>query len=285
MIQIRNLSKTIKRKKILTDINADLKGITGIIGPNGAGKTTLMKIIATVLNGDKNTEILYSHQNNTNVNIGYLPQQFNIYSELTVIDVLTLLAQLKKVFDEIYINYLLESLNLMDYKHQKMKELSGGTIQRVGIAQALLTKPDYLIIDEPTTALDIKETINLRNTLLNISKQDIEIVISSHIPEDITSICNHLIVIDQGKKIFEGTIDELANYPSYLTYEGIINKSQIPFINQVGIILNVEQLPKEKIRVKLITNQYIDNPVFEIVDKPDFISGYIALLEGRKING
>ena len=192
MIQIRNLSKTVKKKKVLDSINADIKGITGIIGPNGAGKTTLMKIIAAVIDGDKNTEINYNNQRNEDYSIGYLPQQFDIYPDLTVINVLTLLARLKNQYDMEYLEELLSNLNLIEYKNQKMKTLSGGTLRRVGVAQALLTKPDFLIIDEPTAGLDILECIKLRTSLLNISKKNIQIVISSHIPEDITSICNHL---------------------------------------------------------------------------------------------
>lgn len=280
MIQIRNLTKTVKKKKILNNINADLKGITGIIGPNGAGKTTLMKIIAAVINGDKNTEITYNDQKSEDVKIGYLPQQFDIYPDLTVIDVLTLLAQLKSEYDIEYIEELIIQLNLVEYKNKKMKELSGGTVQRVGIAQALLEKPDYLIIDEPTTGLDIMECIKLRNSLLNISKKNIQVIISSHIPEDITSICDYLLVINKGEKIFEGKIDELAKYSDGLTYETILDRSEISSLNKIGIILNIEQLSsQDKLKIKFLIEHPILNLDFYQVDS-DFLSGYISLLKG-----
>ena len=279
MIQIRNLSKTVKKKKILNNINADLKGITGIIGPNGAGKTTLMKIIASVIDGDKNTEINYNNQRNEDYSIGYLPQQFNIYPDLTVINVLTLLSRLKNQYNMEYLEELISYLNLKEYKNQKMKALSGGTLRRVGIAQALLTKPDVLIIDEPTAGLDIFECIKLRSSLLNISKKNIQIVISSHIPEDITSICNHLIVINQGTKIFEGKIKDLANYSTGLTYEVIIDKSRISLLYEEGTVLNVEQLSEERVKVRILTEQPIIDPNFHQINS-DFLSGYIALLKG-----
>lgn len=279
MIQIRNLTKTIKKRKILNDLNIDIKGITGIIGPNGAGKTTLMKIIATVINGDKNTRITYNDQHSSEVKIGYLPQYFDIYPDLTVMNVLTLLAQLKNQFNTEYIEELLVQLNLTEYKHIQMKKLSGGTLRRVGIAQALLNKPDFLIIDEPTAGLDIMECIKLRNSLLNISKKNIEIIISSHIPEDITGICDYLIVIDKGEKKFEGDIEALIAHSSDLVYETIVDKSDITLINDEGIILNIEQLSMEKVRVRILSEYLIVDPAYKKVHS-DFISGYITLLKG-----
>lgn len=279
MIQIRNLNKTIKRKKVLNNIDIDIKGITGIIGPNGAGKTTLMKIIAKVIEGEKNTSINYNSQHSSEVKIGYLPQHFDIYPNLTVMNVLTLLSQLKNQFNIEYIEELLTLLNLNEFRNIKMKKLSGGTLRRVGIAQALLNKPDYLIIDEPTVGLDILECINLRNSLLNISKKNINIIISSHIPEDITSICDYLVVINKGEKKFEGNIDALIAHSSDLVYETIVDKTNIKAVDNVGIILNVEHLSNERAKIRILSKYPIIDPAYKKVT-PDFISGYITLLKG-----
>ncbi|MER2006393.1 MAG: ATP-binding cassette domain-containing protein [Psychrobacillus sp.] len=279
MIQIRNLNKTIKRKKVLNNIDIDIKGITGIIGPNGAGKTTLMKIIAKVIEGEKNTSINYNSQHSSEVKIGYLPQHFDIYPNLTVMNVLILLSQLKNQFNIEYIEELLTLLNLNEFRNIKMKKLSGGTLRRVGIAQALLNKPDYLIIDEPTVGLDILECINLRNSLLNISKKNINIIISSHIPEDITSICDYLVVINKGEKKFEGNIDALIAHSSDLVYETIVDKTNIKAVDNVGIILNVEHLSNERAKIRILSKYPIIDPAYKKVT-PDFISGYITLLKG-----
>ncbi|MCL6586808.1 ABC transporter ATP-binding protein [Anoxybacillus flavithermus] len=278
MIKINNLSKTIKRKKILDNISAELKGITGIIGPNGAGKTTLMKIIAGVIKADDDSTITYNGKGKDQVKIGFLPQNFNIYPNLTVFDVLKLLAALKDAFDEEYLNDLLNQLNLSDYKNHKMKSLSGGTLQRVGIAQALLNKPNYLVIDEPTTGLDILECIRLRNSLLNISK-DVGIIISSHIPEDITSICDHLLIIDKGRKVFEGSVKEMIENSAAVTYEGVIEKSRVSDINTFGTILTYEKYDEDKVKVKFVTQEPFFNPNFNKI-QPDFLSGYVSLLKG-----
>lgn len=277
MIKIEKLTKTIRKKIVLDDINAQLKGITGIIGPNGAGKTTLMKIIAAVSHGDKGTRISYEGKNEGEAKIGYSPQNFNLYPSLTVSNVLQLLSSLNSSYDEEYIKELLAHLNLEDYKEEKMKNLSGGTLQRVGIAQALLNKPNYLIIDEPTTGLDIVECIRLRDSLLRISK-NVEIIISSHIPEDITFICNHLLVIDKGKKVYEGNLESLINDSEYITYEGIVKKSKLSETNKLGHIVKYEKYDDNNLRVRFITKQFLSSDDFcEVV--PDFLSGYVGLLK------
>lgn len=277
MIKISNLSKTIRRKVILDNINAELSGITGIIGPNGAGKTTLMEIIASVQKADSKSIITYNN-NNRKVKIGYLPQNFNIYPNLTVIQVIELIASLKKSYHKVYIEQLIDQMNLELYRDVKLKKLSGGTLQRVGIVQALLNKPDYLIIDEPTTGLDIIEAIKLRESLLSL-KDEVEIIISSHIPEDIASICDNLLVIKEGKKIYDGDINQLISKTSNTTYEGIINRSELNSANSMGRLVRVEPLDSNQVKVRLVTNNPLNNNCFNRVEA-DFLSGYINLLEG-----
>ncbi|WP_150283494.1 ABC transporter ATP-binding protein [Rummeliibacillus sp. TYF-LIM-RU47] len=277
MIKISNLSKTIRRKVILDNINAELSGITGIIGPNGAGKTTLMEIIASVQKADSKSIITYNN-NNRKVKIGYLPQNFNIYPNLTVIQVIELIASLKKSYHKVYIEQLIDQMNLELYRDVKLKKLSGGTLQRVGIVQALLNKPDYLIIDEPTTGLDIIEAIKLRESLLSL-KDEVEIIISSHIPEDIASICDNLLVIKEGKKIYDGDINQLISKTSNTTYEGIINRSELNSANSMGRLVRVEPLDSNQVKVRLVTNNPLNNNCFNKVEA-DFLSGYINLLEG-----
>ncbi|MCM3315283.1 ATP-binding cassette domain-containing protein [Rummeliibacillus stabekisii] len=277
MIKISNLSKTIRRKVILDNINAELSGITGIIGPNGAGKTTLMEIIASVQKADSKSIITYNN-NNRKVKIGYLPQNFNIYPNLTVIQVIELIASLKKSYHKVYIEQLIDQMNLELYRDVKLKKLSGGTLQRVGIVQALLNKPDYLIIDEPTTGLDIIEAIKLRESLLSL-KDEVEIIISSHIPEDIASICDNLLVIKEGKKIYDGDINQLISKTSNTTYEGIINRSELNSANSMGRLVRVEPLDSNQVKVRLVTNNPFNNNCFNSVEA-DFLSGYINLLEG-----
>jgi len=277
MIHLTNLNKTVKGKKIIDNFTANLKGITGIIGPNGAGKSTLMKIIASIESPDKGSCIKIEPQNNDFVKIGYLPQDFSIYPNLTVQEVLILLANLKNNHNLEQIDYLLKLLNLTDYQKVKMKNLSGGLKRRVGIAQALLDNPNYLIIDEPTAGLDMLECINLRNILLNIGKK-IDIIISSHIPEDIEYICNHVVVINKGKKSFEGSLSEMIELTRNMTYEAVIDISDINTLKNLGDIVKIEKLSSKLAKLVLITTKPISNNNFKRIS-PSFSGSYVSLLK------
>lgn len=283
MITIKNLSKTIRGNKILDNLNLQLKGITGIIGPNGAGKSTLMRIIASVEKGDKGSEIIFDKTNNEQIRIGYLPQNFSIYPNLTVYEVLKLLATLKGNFDSAHIEHLIELLNLDNYKNKKMKELSGGTHRRVGIAQALLNKPNYLIIDEPTAGLDIIECIKLRNILLTISEKVEDIIISSHLPEDIEYICNHIVVIEKGQKRFEGSLSEMIQRSENLSYEATIELNDLQKLNTIGEIVKIDKISNRLVKVKFITRKPIaDHQLYKPV-QPGFLGSYVSLLKGEVV--
>ncbi|MGV2623271.1 UNVERIFIED_CONTAM: ATP-binding cassette domain-containing protein [Halobacillus marinus] len=276
LITIRNLSKTVGKKAILKDIQAGLKGVTGIIGPNGAGKTSLLNILAGVTSHDKGAEIDFHAGRDMEGRIGFLPQNFNAYPNLTVLEVLRLLASIKGVDDDSYIMELVEVMNLYGYRNQKMKHLSGGTVQRVGIAQSLLSRPDYLIIDEPTTGLDVLECTKLRSILLTISDR-VQIIISSHNPEDIAFLCNHLLVLKEGVKLFEGSMEDLKRKSAGMVFEKTVEGGNLSDVD--GTILSFKSLSESRMQIRFISQTpVVDNgasPSFS-----DFISGYVAVLEG-----
>ena len=154
------------------------KGIYGLLGENGAGKTTLMRVLTTVL---KQTEgmvsldgILYNEGNYEKIQkkIGYLPQEIDLYPNLTVKECLVYMGGLSGVARndlEQRITYYLEKTSLTEHQNKKMRQLSGGMKRRVGLIQALLNNPDFLIIDEPTTGLDPEERIRIRNLLVDFA--------------------------------------------------------------------------------------------------------------------
>ena len=152
------------------------KGIYGLLGENGAGKTTLMRVLTTVL---KQTEgmvsldgILYNEGNYEKIQkkIGYLPQEIDLYPNLTVKECLVYKGGLSGVSTNDLkqrITSYLEKTSLTEHQNKKMRQLSGGMKRRVGLIQALLNNPDFLIIDEPTTGLDPEERIRIRNLLVD----------------------------------------------------------------------------------------------------------------------
>ncbi|MDQ0339831.1 ABC-type multidrug transport system ATPase subunit [Caldalkalibacillus uzonensis] len=169
MIKIESLHKTYKKHVALQEINLRIdKGIFGLLGPNGAGKTTLMRILATLLKPTKGEVSVHGisltkQPDEIRKMIGYLPQHFQIYPQLTAYDFLDYVGVMKGIKDqrerETRIKHLLAEVNLQDMAHQKIKTFSGGMKQRLGIVQALLGEPAVVIVDEPTAGLDPEERV------------------------------------------------------------------------------------------------------------------------------
>jgi ABC-2 type transport system ATP-binding protein len=211
-VEIKNLKKNFGEKHVLKNISLDIKGSFGLLGPNGAGKTTLMRTLATLIpveQGEiKYEKVKWDEQEKVRSLIGYLPQHFSAYRNLKVWEVLRHFAILKGILDKnirnIELETILNQVNLWDQRNQKIKKLSGGMIRRVGIAQALLGNPKFLIIDEPTAGLDVEERARFRHLLRKISKDRI-ILISTHIVEDLETTCDQLAVLKEGNVLFEGT--------------------------------------------------------------------------------
>lgn len=203
MLTLSNISKKYGKYTAVEDINCSMEsGLYGMLAPNGAGKTTLIKMITTLLVPTKG-EILYNGEEIWSMGaayrdlLGYLPQQFGYYKNNTPVQYLNYLACLKKMprskaSDRII--ELLDMVGLQDCAHKKMKKFSGGMLQRVGIAQAMLNDPKILILDEPTAGLDPKERVRFRNILSALGKDRI-VILSTHIVSDIESIANQVIMI------------------------------------------------------------------------------------------
>ena len=199
-------------KQALRDISLQLASpnLIGLLGPNGAGKSTLMKLLVAGLmptEGEIRVDgaPLRKHEKELKTRLGYLPQSFGLYDELTVWQFLDYMAALKNIPDaKRAIDQVIEAVNLSEKRKARIRTLSGGQRQRVGVAQALLGDPQFLIFDEPTVGLDPEERIHFRN-LFSRAAQDKIVVLSTHIIEDVQSVCNRLIVMDRGRVRFDGT--------------------------------------------------------------------------------
>lgn len=202
------------------DVNLDIQqGVYGLLGENGAGKTTLMRMLTTVLKPTSGSialdGILYSEGNYEKIQkkIGYLPQELDLYPNLTIRECLEYLGELsgvpkqecKKRLDE-----YLDRTSLLTHQKKKMKQLSGGMKRRVGLVQALLNEPDFLIVDEPTTGLDPEERIRIRNLLVDFSTNRI-ILFSTHVVEDLAATCNQLSIMKKGEFLYSGGVRALID--------------------------------------------------------------------------
>ena len=221
-LELINVSKTYQNGvKALDNVNLTLSnGMYGLLGPNGAGKSTLMKTIAGLQSPD-NGSIFFNEMDivsDTSIikkTLGFLPQDFGVYPKISAIDLLNHLAILKGILDKNQrkdqILSLLEKTNLYQHRNKEAYTFSGGMRQRFGIAQALLGNPKLIIVDEPTAGLDPEER-NRFNNLLSEIGEDIIIILSTHLVEDVKNLCPKMAVINQGKVISEGkTSDFLAS--------------------------------------------------------------------------
>lgn len=203
MLIIKNITKRYGDFCALKNINMEFKnGVYGLLAPNGAGKTTLIKMIATLIFPSEG-EIFYNGENIVTMDekyrdiLGYLPQDFGYYKNYSPNKFLMYLAALKGIEKSVAkekIKELLKLVALEDVADKKMRKFSGGMIQRVGIAQALLNDPKILILDEPTAGLDPKERVRFRNLLSELSRDRI-IIVSAHIVSDIEFISNEIVMI------------------------------------------------------------------------------------------
>lgn len=204
-------------RQALKDISLTLESpsLIGLVGPNGAGKSTLMKLLVAGLLPTGGTisvdDVPLSRcEKKLKEKLGYLPQDFGLYDELTVREFLDYMAALKGIRDsKAAIESAILATGLEEKRKARIKTLSGGQRQRVGIAQALLGTPEFLILDEPTVGLDPEERIRFRN-FFSQTAQDKLVLLSTHIIEDVQSVCDRLIVIDQGQILFIGRPEELV---------------------------------------------------------------------------
>ena len=226
-IELKNLSKTYPGgKAALKDINLTLASpsLVGLVGPNGAGKSTLMKLLTANLIPSSGEILidgqpLLKRERTLKSSLGYLPQEFGLFEDLTTAQFLDYMAAIKcldKKTAKQEIDRVIALTHLQDKRKAKIRTLSGGQKQRVGIAQSLLGDPKLLIFDEPTVGLDPAERFAFRNLFADAAKSSL-VILSTHIIEDVQSACSHLIVLNSGKIFYAGTPEalmEAKNTPS-----------------------------------------------------------------------
>jgi len=212
-IQIKNISKAFKSTKALKSISFDAKpgDIVGILGPNGAGKSTMMKIISGYYQQDKGTVSICGKDTLVNEvfvkqKIGYLSEENPLYPEMFVQEFLEFICDLHKISYE-KVKNLIHLTGLQTVKCKKIKTLSKGFQQRVGIAQSLIHDPEVIILDEPTSGLDPKQLIEIRKIITSIGKEK-TILLSTHIIQEVEAMCNRILIINKGEIIANKRIEE-----------------------------------------------------------------------------
>ena len=245
-IVINNLSKNYGKRSALKNVSVTIhSGMYGLLGRNGAGKTSLMRILAT-LSVPSSGEISMNGipiKETTKIReiVGYLPQDFSFYRNMSVYGAMDYLGLLSNIPDKVRkerISALLEQVNLKENVRTKVKALSGGMKRRLGIAQALLHNPQILIVDEPTAGLDPEERIRFRNLLSEFAEDRI-VILSTHISSDVESSCENIGVLDNGRMIWSGGTEGLVKQAEGKVYLISAAKKKDKLIKEKYTVLNI----------------------------------------------
>ncbi len=281
-IQITSLKKTYGNKAALDSITFSIgNGMFGLVGRNGAGKTTLMQILAT-LSSPSGGQVTFDGiplEDTKKIRsfIGYLPQEFSLYPDMSVLEIMRYLAALSDIPGEVWrerIPRLLQQVNLWDGRTKKAGKLSGGMKRRLGIAQALLNDPQVLIVDEPTAGLDPEERLRFY-ALLDEFSSSRTVVVSSHIMSDIESVCENVAVLDAGRLLFAGTVGALAKRAEGKVFEFTIPKKEQEAVKRDYYVLSSQSHALD-VRVRVLADRIPAGCPVSCV--PTAWDGYMELL-------
>ena len=260
-LTINSLSKTYSNGvHALKDVSLILEnGMFGLLGPNGAGKSSLMRTIATLQEADEGTVFLDELdvlKNKTRVRqlLGYLPQEFGVYPKISAERMLDHIARLKGVENagerKELVGSLLENVNLSKDRKKHLGTYSGGMKQRFGIAQALIGNPRMIIVDEPTAGLDPAERNRFYNLLSQLGEKTI-VILSTHIVEDVSTLCSNFAIICQGEVLFSGNPDNAVKELEGKIFSREISQSELPVYQEKYNVIST-QLKAGRLHIRIL---------------------------------
>ena len=255
MIEVKNVTKKYGKAVAVDNISFNIKEgeIVGLLGPNGAGKSTTMNMLTGFIEQTEGEILINGYDilkkpKKAKKEIGYMPEGVPLYTDLTVKEFVTYMAEIKKVNKKEKkqkVQEIIEKTGLKEVQNKLTKNLSRGYKQRVSMAGALVGEPKILILDEPTVGLDPKQITEIRNLIKELGKTH-TIILSSHILSEVSQICNKVIIINKGKIVAIDTPEKLENKVTnnnsvYVTIEDPENK-----------IKNIKEKIKDIKEIKLI---------------------------------
>ncbi|WP_236878333.1 ATP-binding cassette domain-containing protein [Clostridioides difficile] len=256
-LEVRNLSFNYKNKKALDNINLTLTdGVVALLGPNGAGKSTLIRLLVTLYEtsiGEIELNNIKYSKNNEKIkaNVGYVPQDFDMYNNINGQEYLEFVAKMRGIPKndlKKHIQKVVSKVNLDEFINKKIGTYSGGVKRRLGIAQALIGDSKLIVMDEPTVGLDPEQRNEFRRLLPEISKNFI-VLISTHIVEDIQFNCDKLIILNQGKILYDGTINNFIDVVE--VYSVVVSNDEFESLERNIDIIDYKRV-KDGVEVKYI---------------------------------
>jgi len=274
-LQIKNLNKQYSNGVVaLNDVSLTIgKGMFGLLGPNGAGKSSLMRTLATLQDADSGTvtlgeiDVLNDKESVRKV-LGYLPQEFGVYPRTSAIELLDHLALLKgfsnKAERKEMVKQLLVKTNLYELRKKSVSSFSGGMRQRFGIAQSLIGNPKLVIVDEPTAGLDPGERNRFYNILSEIG-ENIIVILSTHIVQDVRELCTRMAIMNDGKVLFSGNTDDALLAVKDKVWEKKVEKTD---------------LPTYQAEYKIVSNKLVGGkPLIHVFSETDLNNGFLKAEE------
>ena len=274
IVRVEHLSHRYSIQWAVRDVSFEIPrhGIYGLLGANGAGKSTVMNIMCGVLKQTEGDVIIAGVNTKRDTiaakkHIGFLPQKPPLYQDLTVEEYLTHAADLrwvtpremKKAVEEV-----MERCAITHFRKRLLKNLSGGYQQRVGIAQAIVHTPDLVVFDEPTNGLDPNQIVEIRHLIKSIAEER-TVILSTHILPEVQAACDHILMMDHGKMVFSGTVDEFDNYivPNTI-YVRFANAPSSGVLKGVEGVNDVEDLGGQQFRVRFTDAQEVTERLVDL---------------------
>ena len=263
-LSIKNVSKTYSNNvEALKDVTLEVgNGMFGLLGPNGAGKSTLMRTIAGLQELDSGSITVgdidvSKHKHELRKVLGYLPQEFGLYPKVNALELFDHLATMKGITDSKERGKLTKSLlsqtNLWKYRNRKLGTFSGGMKQRFGIAQALIGEPKLIIVDEPTAGLDPTERNRFHN-LLSAIGENVIVILSTHIVEDVSDLCSKMAIIKDGKVKLVGEPLTLVKDLKAQVWTGLVTKKDFKNIKNDHQVIS-SKLSMGKVQIRVLNDQ------------------------------
>jgi ABC-2 type transport system ATP-binding protein len=220
IVEIRELSKTFARHLAVDHLNLAIENgeVFGLVGPNGAGKTTTMRMVVTLLEPDQGDILVGGHSVSESPDevrrlIGFMPDSFGVYDNMSVLEYLDFFGACYRILPAQRAKLIEDLLELVDIGHRRddmVDTLSRGLKQRLGLARVLLHDPQVLVLDEPASGLDPRARVEIRELLLEVARLGKTIIFSSHILADVAEICTRIGIVEEGRLVALGELDQLS---------------------------------------------------------------------------
>ena len=274
IVRVEHLSHRYHIQWAIQDINFEIKekGVLGLLGSNGAGKSTTMNIICGVLNQTGGEVFLNGYSLRANPveakrHIGFLPQKPPLYPDITVEEYLTYCAYLRLMPDKEIpsaVERAMKRCDITHFRNRIINNLSGGYQQRVGIAQAIVHNPKFVVLDEPTNGLDPNQIVEIRHLIKEIAV-DHAVLLSTHILPEVQATCNNIKMIEQGKLVFSGSMDEFNNYVAPSTLLTTFDAAPaVAELEKIEGILHVEKVDSRCYRLQFDVTRDISERIVEL---------------------